>query len=433
MSLIAGEPHSAQLVALRDTELLRISRDGFEALIARHPRVMLNLMRMLVRRLHDTTQRPSATAPRPKTFAIVPLQDGLDDEPIAHRLAGALVDMGLKAAVLDRGAAEQTAEWFNAFEAAHDVVFYRGDAPDSPWTHQCSARRPTASSSWRAPTGRCRCAARAARVQGARLRACRTCCCCIPTAQQPTAGTFRAAQRIVRIPSPSPRRAHGRRAPARPLRCRARGRAGAGRRRRARLRPYRRHQGAGAKRACPSISSAAPAWAPSSRRAWRRMGHRGIDRAHARGLRRTQSAVGLHAAPDRAGARKQGLASCCAKISAKCASRNCRSRFSACRPISPRGASMSIATGPVAGAARQRGAAGHPAARHLSRPSAGRWRRDEQSAGGCDGARIRTGRSSPPTSPAKSTCRPATAAMASGRCGGCSASACAACRRSSRS
>jgi NTE family protein len=136
MSLISGEPHSAQLVALRDSELLRISRDGFQALIARHPRVMFNLMRILVRRLQDATHRPSDGA-RPKTFAIVPMQEGLADEPIAQRVAAALVEMGSKAAVLDASAAEQSADWFNAFEAARDVVFYRGDAPDSAWTHLC--------------------------------------------------------------------------------------------------------------------------------------------------------------------------------------------------------------------------------------------------------------------------------------------------------
>jgi NTE family protein len=134
MSLISGEPHSAQLVALRDTELLRVSANGFESLIARYPRVMLNLMRLLVKRLHDTTRRPADGA-RPKTFAIVPLQDGLQDEPIAQRVTAALVEMGLKAAVLDASAAEQTAEWFSRFEVSHDVIFYRGDTPDSPWTH----------------------------------------------------------------------------------------------------------------------------------------------------------------------------------------------------------------------------------------------------------------------------------------------------------
>src|SRR4051812_21289091 len=137
MSLIAGSSnHNAQLVALRDTELLRISPDGFEALIARHPRVMMNLMQILVRRLKDANRGRSPKS-QPKTFAIVPLQEGLSDVPIAQRLSQALAQIGVRAAVLDASASDQTAEWFNTFEQAHDVVFYRGDAPDSPWTHLC--------------------------------------------------------------------------------------------------------------------------------------------------------------------------------------------------------------------------------------------------------------------------------------------------------
>jgi NTE family protein len=136
MSLLSGEAHSTRLVALRDSELLRISPEGFEALIARHPRVMLNLMRILVRRFSDTTRNPLGGA-RPRTFAIVPLQEGLGHEAIAYRLASALVEMGAKAAVLDSTACKQSAEWFDTFEAAHDVVFYRGDGPDTPWTHLC--------------------------------------------------------------------------------------------------------------------------------------------------------------------------------------------------------------------------------------------------------------------------------------------------------
>jgi NTE family protein len=136
MSLLSGDAHSAQLVALRDSELLRISSEGFEALAARHPRVMLNMMRVLVRRLHETAHK-SKTVSRPKTFAVVPLQEGLGQESIAHRLAGVLVGMGAKAAVLDSAAGEQTAEWFDSFEAAHDIVFYRGDAPGTAWTKLC--------------------------------------------------------------------------------------------------------------------------------------------------------------------------------------------------------------------------------------------------------------------------------------------------------
>ncbi len=137
MSLITrSREHSAQIVALRDTELLRIGPHGFEQLVARYPRVMMNLMQQMSKRLRDTT-RGGGNSVRPKTFAIVPLQPGLESAPVAHRLAAALTEMGSRAAVLDVAASDQTAEWFNTFEAAHDVVFYRGDMPDSSWTHQC--------------------------------------------------------------------------------------------------------------------------------------------------------------------------------------------------------------------------------------------------------------------------------------------------------
>jgi NTE family protein len=137
MSLISGgQDHSAQLVALRDSEILRITPDGFESLIGRHPRVMVNLMRQTVKRLKLATKGLGDGA-KPKTFAIVPLQDGLLEMHVAHRLAQALGDMGLRAGVLDAQSADQSAEWFANFEAAHDIVFYRGDAPESGWTHQC--------------------------------------------------------------------------------------------------------------------------------------------------------------------------------------------------------------------------------------------------------------------------------------------------------
>ncbi|HEX3945698.1 MAG TPA: patatin-like phospholipase family protein [Rhizomicrobium sp.] len=136
MSLISGQPHTVQLVALRDTELLRVGREAFESLIARHPRVMLNLMRILIQRLNETTRQPLDRA-QPKTFAIVPLQEGLSGEDIGQRLAAALAEIGSRAAVVDCRSADESADWFNRFEAAHDIVFYRGDAPESAWTQHC--------------------------------------------------------------------------------------------------------------------------------------------------------------------------------------------------------------------------------------------------------------------------------------------------------
>jgi NTE family protein len=47
------------------------------------------------------------------------------------------VSMGAKAAVLDKSSSAQTTDWFNHFEAEHDVVFYQGDQPDSTWSQFC--------------------------------------------------------------------------------------------------------------------------------------------------------------------------------------------------------------------------------------------------------------------------------------------------------
>jgi len=136
MSLLTGDEHAAEVVALRDSEILRISRTGFETLLARHPQLTLAMLRVMAHRLGDTA-KGGRDRLRPRTFAIVPLQDGLSEEPVAHLLAEALVKMGSKAAVLDAAAAVQSAEWFNAFEAAHDMVLYRGDRPDTAWTQLC--------------------------------------------------------------------------------------------------------------------------------------------------------------------------------------------------------------------------------------------------------------------------------------------------------
>ena len=136
MSLLTGESHSAALVALRDTELLRLGPKAFDMLLTRYPRIMLNLLKIVVRRLRQTTRGAHQRA-RAKTFAMIPLQRGLASDPVVRGMAEMLVKMGAKAAVLDSRASEEPTEWFNRFEAEHDVVFYQGDQPDSTWTSFC--------------------------------------------------------------------------------------------------------------------------------------------------------------------------------------------------------------------------------------------------------------------------------------------------------
>jgi hypothetical protein len=63
---------------------------------------MLNLMRILVKRLEDTARNIRRL--QTENVRDRAVQPGLDQSPIAHRLAGALVNMGSKAMCWTRAA-----------------------------------------------------------------------------------------------------------------------------------------------------------------------------------------------------------------------------------------------------------------------------------------------------------------------------------------
>ena len=136
MSVIAGDSHAAKLMALRDSELLRIGKVEFERLIVRHPRLSLNLMRLLVHRLRQTTRRSVATQ-MARTVAFIPLHKGIDCRPLGASLARAFNDMSLKAGAVGREGLGRASDWFARYEADHDLILYTGDEPESAWTSLC--------------------------------------------------------------------------------------------------------------------------------------------------------------------------------------------------------------------------------------------------------------------------------------------------------
>jgi NTE family protein len=136
MSLLTGESHASTIVAMRDTELMRLGPKAFDMLLTRYPRVMLNLLKIVMNRLRQTTRRANQRS-RPKTFAVIPLQQGVRGFAVVRPLVDTLVAMGAKAALLNAENAHESTDWFNRFEASHDVVFYHGDSPDSAWTQFC--------------------------------------------------------------------------------------------------------------------------------------------------------------------------------------------------------------------------------------------------------------------------------------------------------
>ncbi|MEQ1754784.1 MAG: patatin-like phospholipase family protein [Micropepsaceae bacterium] len=136
MSVITGDAHSARLVALRDSELLRIGKSAFERLLARHPRLSLNLMRILVRRLRHSSRKSTSTQTA-RTIAFVPLHPGIDAKALGESLSSAFKSIALTAGTVGREAVGRPSEWFAHVESKNDLVLYIGDSPESPWTQLC--------------------------------------------------------------------------------------------------------------------------------------------------------------------------------------------------------------------------------------------------------------------------------------------------------
>jgi CRP-like cAMP-binding protein len=57
MSLIDDEPRSAHVIAMKDSTLLVLRRDDFQAQLQAHPRIALTLLRELVRRLRRADEK----------------------------------------------------------------------------------------------------------------------------------------------------------------------------------------------------------------------------------------------------------------------------------------------------------------------------------------------------------------------------------------
>lgn len=135
MAMLSGEPRSASVYAMRDTELVMLSKASFERLMDEHPKTLRFVTDLLVRRL-QRPPRPHAAKEAPKTIAIVPLFRG-EVTGFAHSLAQAFKEMHLDAALIDHDLSDRPVGWFNALEDSHDVLLYQADFESTPWSHLC--------------------------------------------------------------------------------------------------------------------------------------------------------------------------------------------------------------------------------------------------------------------------------------------------------
>lgn len=155
LALLTGEPRAATVLAVRDSDLLRLSKAAFDRLADVHPRAMLQIARAAAMRLRQVARQGGRRQHRPRSFALVPAQREVDLGRFAEELAAALGRDGstlrLASATVDRLLAkpgiaqagedtvihEAVVAWLSSQERETTYLLLEADAEPTPWTRRC--------------------------------------------------------------------------------------------------------------------------------------------------------------------------------------------------------------------------------------------------------------------------------------------------------
>ena len=137
MGLVSGRPRTGSVVALRDTELARLSSAAFDRVFGRYPDAMLRIAKLTVDRLESSQTRTRGRPQGARTFAVLPQNIEVDAAGFASDLVKALSQYGRTELVWSVRGATHTSHWFHVIEASNDFVVYVAEPGQSAWTSLC--------------------------------------------------------------------------------------------------------------------------------------------------------------------------------------------------------------------------------------------------------------------------------------------------------
>ena len=132
---LLGEPHSATVSALRDSELLLLPHAVLEEAAARSSELALAMARLCARRLRRSNTAYRNTR-RARVFALVANSEDIDTIDFAVRLADELRRTGRTELVWDVRAETHTAAWFGRLEEQNDYIVYAAGPGEGGWLRQ---------------------------------------------------------------------------------------------------------------------------------------------------------------------------------------------------------------------------------------------------------------------------------------------------------
>jgi NTE family protein len=129
---IEDAAHTGSVYALRDSEVVALSRTGWSRLVRSEPELLEGMIRIILRRLGRAGPRLAETPP--KVYTLLSTSPTIDLPLRAQMLRGALARYGRSAVIVDEAmGGEKPAAFFDALEAAHDAVILIAVIGDSGW------------------------------------------------------------------------------------------------------------------------------------------------------------------------------------------------------------------------------------------------------------------------------------------------------------
>ena len=155
MAVLTGETRAATVSAVRDSQLARLSRQGFQRLVAKHPSIVSVFFTRKLANLMRSPVVESRSQNRSRTFAVVGAGSAGIREEFCPHLAKAMKALGsvcvMSSQALDEflgrpGVAQasddshgqtRVTESLNQLETEYSYLLYQSDVADSAWTRRC--------------------------------------------------------------------------------------------------------------------------------------------------------------------------------------------------------------------------------------------------------------------------------------------------------
>lgn len=125
-------PHSGSVYALRDSEVIALSRAGWKLLVKSEPELLEGMIRIILRRLGRGDQRTGEASP--KVYTLLSTSPTIDLGLRARALKTALARFGKRAVIVDEAeGSEKPAAFFDNLEIEYDAVILTAAIGDTPW------------------------------------------------------------------------------------------------------------------------------------------------------------------------------------------------------------------------------------------------------------------------------------------------------------